>query len=44
MKKEYNYDNRVIYVDKDTHQQLKTKASSEGKTLKTFMKDILDKI
>ena len=44
MKKEYSYDNRVIYVDKDTHQKLKTKAASQGKTLKTFMKDILEKI
>ena len=44
MKKEYSYDNKIIYVDKETHQGLKIKAASEGKTIKTFMKDILDKI
>ena len=38
------YDYKIIYVDKETHSKLKSKAAHEGLTLKKFMKELGDRI
>ena len=42
--KVYEYELKAIWVDTDTHEKLKQKSKDDGVSLKTFVKDLTDKL